>query len=199
MNFKSQKEPITPLFGSKTLSLTIALSTPAIQQILTAYAEQGRETRTDPGVAPLIEVAETTTTSRPDTPLDGIDTDNTSSTDTSAVETIDEEASVSEIVSESQTRQNTNYNTIISVIENLTLDDPQTAIASTSTARPVQVSQTERKGTEDPYDNDDFFELLGSTPLRNPRPSSPFRALTSPLPVNNQASRYPFRDPFDNQ
>ena len=40
-----------------------------IQQILSAYAKQSRETRTDSGVAPLIEVAETTTTSHPDTPL----------------------------------------------------------------------------------------------------------------------------------
>src|ERR1043165_6514277 len=46
----------------------------AIQQILSAYAEQSRETRTDSGVAPLIEVAAATATSQPNIPLDGIET-----------------------------------------------------------------------------------------------------------------------------
>src|ERR1044071_2787349 len=79
---------------------------PAIQQILTAYAEQSRETRTNSGVAPLIEVAATTTSGRPDTPLDGIETP----VDSSVTETSDEETSITEEISESQTRQNTNYN-----------------------------------------------------------------------------------------
>src|ERR1044072_273753 len=72
---------------------------PAIQQILTAYAEQGRETRTDSGVAPLIPVVATSTTSRPDTPLDGIETP----VDSSVTETTDEETSVTEEINESQT------------------------------------------------------------------------------------------------
>src|ERR1044071_7421685 len=42
---------------------------PTVQQILTAYTEQSRETCTDSGIVPLIKVAETTITSQPDTPL----------------------------------------------------------------------------------------------------------------------------------
>src|ERR1043165_3998956 len=96
------------------------------EQILEAYQSSDRSTRSSTGIAPLVPAYIPTELTRPDTPLDGLQSDHTSPNPTSPADTTrtsEEEAeSFNENLTASETRQNTDFNTIISLTEQLTLD-----------------------------------------------------------------------------
>src|ERR1043165_5256391 len=91
------------------------------EQILEAYQNSDRSTRSSTGIAPLVPTYTPTELTRPDTLLDGLESDHTSPNPTSPADTTrtseEETGSFNEQLTASETRQNIDYNTIISLTE----------------------------------------------------------------------------------
>ena len=118
---------------------------------------------------------------RPDTPLDGLESEVTSVT--SSVDKTSEEdtESFNGNLTASETRQNTQYNTIISLTEQLTLGET----SATAGRFQEQEQEQEQEQVREPFDEYDIalFETI------YPRPPSPFQPLPLYVPIVPMAQR----------
>src|ERR1043165_7060056 len=139
----------------------------AFEQILQAYQETDRTSRSHTGIAPLVPPFTPVEVTRPDTPLDGLESEVTSVTSSADKTSEEDTESFNGNLTASETRQNTQYNTIISLTEQLTLGE--------TSATTGHFQEREQEQVREPFDEYDIalFETI------YPRPPSPFQ----PLPL----------------